>query len=190
MVHKHDENKLSFLMRENGLISYTSDALEFSQLKTLLFTILYDTCYVLYQQLPIFGSTIPTMPRVTRVMSLHVLISYQLWFYIWPPLHSYTHTLTLFDCHSLAPSLYYWSFFYFKIFTLTMTRLGRIDEAQNILNKNEGIINHILLLLFFIICFFWLVFYSVLFFLFKIGWDFTDGRMKLKKYQTHGIYIF
>ena len=114
MVHKNDENKLSFLMRENGLISYTSDALEFSQLKTLLFTILYDTCYVLYQQLPIFGSTIPTMPRVTRVMSLHVLISYQLWLYIWPPLYLYTHTLILSDCHSLAPSLSYQSIFFFQ----------------------------------------------------------------------------
>ena len=47
-------------------------------------------------------------------------------------------------------------FFFFKIFTLTMTRLGRMAEAQNILNKNEGIINHILLLLFFIIFFFFL----------------------------------
>ena len=166
-------------------------------MKTLLFTILYDTCYVLYQQLPIFGSTIPTMPRVTRVMSLHVLISYQLWLYIWPPLYLYTHTLILSDCHSLAPSLSYRSIFFFKIFTLTMTRLGRMAEAWNILNKNEGIINHILLLLFFIkkFFFFWLVFYSVLFFLFKTGWDFTECRMKLKiflygnKYQTHGIFF-
>ena len=100
------------------------------------------------------------------------------------------HSLT----HSLAPSLLLVFFFFFpKIFTLTMTLLGRMAEAWNILNKNEGIINHLLLLLFFIIFllfFFWLVFYSILFFLFKIGWDFTECRMKLKKYQTHGIYIF
>ena len=44
--------------------------------------------------------------------------------------------------------------------------------------------------------FFWLVFYSVLFFLFKTNWDFIECKMKLKKflygnkYQTHGIYIF
>ena len=46
------------------------------------------------------------------LISLYVLISYQLWLYIWPPLHSYTHTLTLSNSHSLAPSLSYWSFFF------------------------------------------------------------------------------
>ena len=111
------------------------------------------------------------------------------------------HTRALSDSHSLAPSLSYWSIFYcfFKIFTLTMTCLGRMVGARNILNKNEGIINHILLLLFFIIFFFFLFgwfFTQFCFFLFKTGWDFTQCRMKLKKflygnkYQTHGLYIY
>ena len=181
MVHKHDENKLSFLMRENGLISYTSDALEFSQLKTLLFTILYDTCYVLYQQLPIFGSTIPTMPRVTRVMSLHVLISYQLWLYIWPPLYLYTHTLILSDCHSLAPSLSYRSIFFFQNLHPHHDPPRKDGRSSEYLEQEQryyksysssSLLYHL---------FFWLVFYLVLFFLFKTGQDFTESRMKLKK---------
>ena len=46
------------------------------------------------------------------LISLYVLISYQLWLYIWPPLHSYTHTLTVSNSYSPAPSLSYWSFFF------------------------------------------------------------------------------
>ena len=75
--------------------------------------------------------------------------------------YTHTHTLTLSDSHSLAPSLSpIGLFFFFKIFTLTMTHLGRMAEAQNILNKSKGITNHILLLLFFII--------------FSFGWFFTQ----------------
>ena len=85
----------------------------------------------------------------------------------------YTHTLTLLQSLTLfllLPLSPIGLFFFYKIFTLTMTRLGRMAEARNILNKNEGIINHILLLLFFIIYFFgWFFTQFCFFFLKQVG---------------------
>ena len=84
----------------------------------------------------------------------------------------YTHTLTLLQSLTLILLLPLSpiGLFFFKIFTLTMTYLGRMAEARNILNKNEGIINHILLLLFFIIYFFgWFFTQFCFFFLKQVG---------------------
>ena len=56
----------------------TKDPLGLAQHFTLklLLIVFFFFFFCLNLSLPIFGSTIPTMPRVTRVMSLHVLISY------------------------------------------------------------------------------------------------------------------
>ena len=115
-------------------------------------------------------------------MTLHVLISYQLWLYIWPPLHSYTHTLTLSNSHSLAPSLSYWSFFFLQNLHPHHDSPRKDGRSSEYLEQerryyksysSSSLLYHL---------FFWLVFYSVLFFLFKTSWDFTKCRMKLKKF--------
>ena len=115
-------------------------------------------------------------------MTLHVLISYQLWLYIWPPLHSYTHALTLSNSHSLAPSLSYWSFFFLQNLHPHHDPPRKDGRSSEYLEQerryyksysSSSLLYHL---------FFWLVFYSVLFFLFKTGWDFTKCRMKLKKF--------
>ena len=115
------------------------------------------------------------------LISLYVLISYQLWLYIWPPLHSYTHTLTVSNSYSPAPSLSYWSFFFQNLHPHhdLPRKDGRSSEYLEQERRyyksysSSSLLYHL---------FFWLVFYSVLFFLFKTSWDFTKCRMKLKKF--------